>query len=1050
MSAHIDPSGDEPTDPRPPTSGDARSLEASVSAPLRRRYLTALVSVGLLALLSQGFIQVMLAQRANDGSTIDTAGRQRMLSQQVAKLTMLIDRADTTAAARTEPHPSADLATGDAVLRPLQTRLSETVAEWTSKHNELKERAATPAIAEQFALLEPVHQQIVQAANTIADPQSTPASRAVAAEVVLENEAAFLAMMDRVVATLSDRSEAKIRTLQWIEIAILIVLLITLELEYLLVFEPAARMIRRQFASLIEQNHRLAQTDRIREANAQLQDEIVQRREIEDALRRTQDQQEAAHDDLVRAHAEVQKLSLVASRTQHPIVLVGEDQMIDWVNDSFVRTFGYRFADAVGKPLFELLRARETTREQLQEFQQALTQGRPLVRESVVRCHGGRVLWNEVTIEPLHDEFVVHLPTDDDGLGTMCIAPDVTADEIAPVLTDEESQDLAEEREDETLLIPGESGTDVGRPAPLTIVNLVDVTQRREQSDSLARAKRMAEEANQAKSRFLANMSHEIRTPLNAILGYGDLLRKKSLFPGGRTDGSGNGTGNGTGVGTGDAATGLDAATTRQYIDTIHASGKHLLGLINDVLDLSKIEAGRMEFVAEACSPYALVSEVIQVLQPRADEKQLDLSARWTTDVPETISTDSVRLRQLLFNLVGNAVKFTDRGRVEVEVTFVGLKGHASTEATTQPRLELAVIDTGPGLSENDRVRIFEPFAQGEGDATIRNSGTGLGLSISRHICEGLGGSLRVESARGLGSRFIADLEFGSHSKATHPAVWFEQQSTIELEEASGCTIRARCLDRRKLLVCEDGRTNRDLLGIMLEEAGAEVVFAENGELGVTAYLAARRQGQPFDLVLMDMQMPVLDGYEATRELRLLGCEQPIVALTAFAMRGDRDTCLQAGCSDYVTKPIDAAELFRTLLRQLQRPPEGLTTDADDDAADRSTDAADAADEADPPPLVSTLPDDLPNRDRLRTQFADELTELIDRLQTAADADDLAEVARIAHAIQGTGGTVGFDAFTEPAGQLERLTLNAGPGSAIRRRVGELVSLSSRVSAGTA
>ena len=1006
MPAASQTDDDASRDPHAASAGNAESLEASVSAPLRRRYLTALVAVGVLAVLSQGFIQLMLMQRAEDGALIDTAGRQRMLSQQVAKLAMLIDRAGTPEAPST--------AEG---LAPLQMRLADALAEWSTRHDELRQRTTSPAIAGRFELLSPIHERIAAAAGTIADPQSTPDARAAASEVVLENEGAFLAMMDRIVAAMSDRSESKIRMLQWIEIALLIGLLVTLELEYLLVFEPAARMIRRQFASLIEQNHRLAQTDRIREANAQLQDEITQRRAIEDELRRAQAHQAAAHDDLVRAHAEVQKLSLVASRTQHPIVLVGENQTIDWVNDSFVQTFGYRFADAVGRSLFDLLRARETTPDELRQLKRALAHGQPLVRESVVRCDGGRVLWNEITIEPLHDEFVVHLPTDDDELGVMCIAPDVTAEEIAPVLSEEESQQRDTEREDETMLVPGSADDDAGGgPAPLTIVNLVDVTQRREQSDSLARAKQAAEEANQAKSRFLANMSHEIRTPLNAILGYGDLLRKQT-----RGESSQPG--------------GLDSATTAQYVDTIHASGKHLLGLINDVLDLSKIEAGRMEFVAEPCSPFALVSEVVQVLRPRAEEKQLDLSVRYPTPIPETIATDSIRLRQLLFNLVGNAVKFTERGRVEIEVTFI----QPPDDAATPPRLELAVIDTGPGLSEADRVRVFEPFAQGEGDATIRNSGTGLGLSISRHICEGLGGSLRVESARGLGSRFIAEVAFEPTDAASHPAVWFEQQAAIELEEASGCTIPARCLDRRRLLVCEDGRTNRDLLGIMLEEAGAEVVFAENGELGVSAYLTARREGRPFDLVLMDMQMPVLNGYEATRELRSLGCGQPIVALTAFAMRGDRDTCLQAGCSGYVTKPIDAAELFRTLLRQLQQSPAIAAIDASGDTA--------AGEPASDAPLVSTLPSDLPSRDRLLDQFAAELTDLIDRLQTATAAGDLAEVARVAHAIQGTGGTVGFDAFTRPAGQLERLALDAGSADAIGQRTGELVALSQRVTA---
>ena len=1073
---------DEDSPSTTPRLDRADDLDEHVAAPLRRRYLAALLLIATLSLLAQGLVQVMLSARAVDGEQINIAGRQRMLSQSISLLAMRI-------AAESDP----------AARRGLQQTLARETDQWTRAHRAL--RQGGPLLSEPsgsgerptsglLRSLDAVQSKMAAAADVVADPTRSPEEVAAAVETLLDSEGTFVEQMNTAVDLMADVSESKIRTLRWIELILLIVILAALEVEYLFIFEPASKIIRRQFESLVEQNRRLLDADAVRNENHALQKEISYRRKMEQQLRRVQSLQQQSHERLKAAHVDVQKLSLVASRTQHPIVLIGGDLTVDWVNEAFVQTFGYDAAASIGESLFGLLQARETDAAMLATINRSLELGQPLIGETVLRSCGGSVLWNEVTIEPLHDEFDVQLPGDATGDGSILVSP--TDGQRTPRPEDFSDTDLLirtssgltlprsispspidQEIEDEesTLIVPvaeagGPSGPTYSQAAPLTIVSLIDITERRRQSETLAAAKVAAEQANQAKSRFLANMSHEIRTPLNAILGYGNLLRKKAIGPGpvGEPAALPNGVSD-----AGEASSlpsrrpKLDPKTMASYIGTIQASGRHLLELINDVLDLSKIEAGRMEFDREPCDPHRILSDVVRMVRPQAEEKRLSLSLIWNTAIPAQIQSDSMRLRQLLFNLVGNAVKFTERGHIEVEVSLrdavADLSPHAAAGEPNagdgQPDgtgrlLELAVVDTGPGLTAESRAKVFEPFVQVDNDAKVANAGTGLGLSISRHICEGLGGSLSVESALGVGSRFIATVATGPLDgvRLLEPD-WLEEQSTIEFVEPPETEADARCLRGRRILVCEDGRTNRDLIGIMLEDAGAEVVFAENGQLGINAITESVQDGSTFDLVLMDMQMPVVDGYEATQILRARGCDLPIVALTAFAMRGDRDTCLQAGCSDYVTKPIDAVALFKTLNRHLKKSDAGNRAagragghrgEPSRAVARRSQPAA-----GDAGPIVSTLPKDLPSRDRLLSAFAEELDELMQSLNEALADDNQDEIARVAHAIQGTGGTVGFDCFTEPAGDLERLAKDDGDRAGIERRIEELIDLSQRI-----
>jgi signal transduction histidine kinase/ActR/RegA family two-component response regulator len=396
-----------------------------------------------------------------------------------------------------------------------------------------------------------------------------------------------------------------------------------------------------------------------------------------------------------------------------------------------------------------------------------------------------------------------------------------------------------------------------------------DITARRQFEAQLASARRIAEAADRSKSEFLANMSHEIRTPLTAILGFADLLREEC--DSGRL-----------------STTGADA------VATIASNGQHLLDLINDILDLSKIEAGRTEFERNPCSPYQVIADVTALMNVRAQAKGLELKTEFDGPIPETVCTDAARLRQILVNLVGNAIKFTESGTVRIIASLHRDDG--------SPCLRIDVSDTGCGVAEDDESRLFLPFTQADSSTSRRFGGTGLGLAISRKLARLLGGDITLCSRLEQGSTFRLTLETGPidgvalrdyRTKAPTP------QSPESPRKTHG-NIR---LEGRVLLV-EDGPDNQRLISRILERAGGQVAIADNGRKACEVALAALAEGTPYDLLLMDMQMPIMDGYQATRALREAGYRGPIIALTANAMVGDELKCLEAGCNAYLTKPI--------------------------------------------------------------------------------------------------------------------------------------------------
>jgi PAS domain S-box-containing protein len=390
----------------------------------------------------------------------------------------------------------------------------------------------------------------------------------------------------------------------------------------------------------------------------------------------------------------------------------------------------------------------------------------------------------------------------------------------------------------------------------------------------LKSAREAAEAASKAKSEFLANMSHEIRTPLTAILGYTDLLLEAET----------------------------DADTTQRYLQVVRRNGEHLTKVINDILDLSKIEAGRLALERVTTDLRELVTDVTTLMGVRIEERGLTLDSRIESPLPRQVVSDPLRLRQVLMNLLGNALKFTEAGRVTLTVT-------AAAQGPDTALVRFTVADTGIGMSPEALAKLFKPFAQADASTTRRFGGTGLGLTICRRLIEMLGGTITVSSEPGQGSTFRVQLPV----RVPPDTPWLSDDQQPVPMPATVPTSPLPRFDDRRFLLAEDGPDNQRLIAAILRRAGADVAIAANGRLAVDAVRAAAEGGQSFDLILMDMQMPELDGYGATQELRAAGYALPIIALTAHAMSGDRERCLAVGCSDYATKPVDRRKLFAQL-----------------------------------------------------------------------------------------------------------------------------------------
>jgi signal transduction histidine kinase/DNA-binding response OmpR family regulator len=457
-----------------------------------------------------------------------------------------------------------------------------------------------------------------------------------------------------------------------------------------------------------------------------------------------------------------------------------------------------------------------------------------------------------------------------------------------------------------------------------------------------------------ARSQFLANMSHEIRTPMTAILGYAELLTDRNT----------------------------PTVSHAQYAGTIQRSARHLMQVLDDILNLARIESGKVEQEpAEAILPRVLL-DVHSMLAVRAKEKGLELELEFATPLPYRAVFDAARFRQVLINLTGNAIKFTERGSVRVVVAM----RHPNV-------LTVAITDTGPGIAEGKREDVFEAFEQENGSGSRLHGGTGLGLAISRKLARLLGGDIRVTSSLGVGSTFdvwIPIVNVGNDDVTSPDACVSVEPPKSTQPRFSG-----------RVLVVDDTLVNREMFRALLEGAGLTVETAGNGEEALAAIDQAHESGSPFDVAFMDMQMPVLDGYEATTRLRARGGTLPVVALTAHSMPGDRERCIAAGCSEYLTKPLTREQLV-AMAGTFTRPRASVG------------------------PISSVHSEDAVIHG-LMSEFRAELAASGGTLAHAAERGDFEQATQMAHRLKGVAGTFGFPELATLAFAVERAARSATP-----------------------
>ena len=531
----------------------------------------------------------------------------------------------------------------------------------------------------------------------------------------------------------------------------------------------------------------------------------AQRMRFEHALLREKHELDLSRQALAEQSRQAERLALVAHNANDSVIFTSTDGRIEWVNEAFIQTTGYSFAEAVGQFPGDVLNCEETSAETLGLLLSAQREGRSCRIELANRTKAGKLIWMEISMAPVFGP---------DGLPELFIA--------------------------------------VER----------DITKAKHHAAELARAQIAAEAATEAKSRFLANMSHEIRTPMNGVMGVAELLGESELDQ-----------------------------TQRQYVDTIIDCGQSLLAIINDVLDLSKLQAGKMETAQLPFSLTECAERVVTLLQPVAAKKELSLRLSLSS-VGAVHLGDAGMLRQILFNLIGNAVKFTKVGGVSVDIR-VAPDGDSD-------RIKVTIADTGIGIPADRLEQIFDSFSQADSATTRVFGGTGLGLTISRMLAGQLGGDIRVTSEPGRGSEFTLSLRL--------------RRADIALVVVPAARAKVdRPQTSLRVQIAEDNRTNMLILRKMLDGSVASIIEASTGLQAVSNY----RSGPP-DLVFMDLSMPEMDGLQATRQIREFEAESglarcQIIALTAHTSAEDRALCFAAGMDDVLTKPFSRAALYTIL-----------------------------------------------------------------------------------------------------------------------------------------
>ncbi len=511
---------------------------------------------------------------------------------------------------------------------------------------------------------------------------------------------------------------------------------------------------------------------------------------------------------------------------------------------------------------------------------------------------------------------------------------------------------------------------------------------------SIERANQMAQEAtvaNQTKSEFLANMSHEIRTPMNSILGFSEMLAQEQL-----------------------------SDEQQDYVNTIWDSGKNLLTIINDILDFSKIEAGKLDTEIIECSLEKLLGNINSMLRPQATEKGLDFKVLHKTELPAQIRTDYTRVYQCLTNLVGNAIKFTENGHVHIIVS--------TEEIEDKPFIRFDIEDTGIGIPVDKQEAIFESFSQADGSTTRKFGGTGLGLTITKSLAEILGGSITVQSEPSKGSIFSLMIPAGL-DVASQPLLG--EAYMKEYTQESSETAEENYVGN--ILVAEDNPSNQKLIEILLKRMGLKVTLVDDGQQAVDEVMT-----QSFDLVFMDMQMPVMNGYEVTELLRKKEMTVPIVALTANAMKQDEQECLDAGCDGYLAKPVDRKKLSKMLGKY-------LSSDSFENIQQVEIQLPPAIEQPDDSPIVSELADD-PDLREVAEVFVQDLPCQLQKIGEAVDSADLDQLKYLIHTIKGAGGSSGFPVIMAKAAETEQFILT-GELDSLKTAIDELTQLCQRATA---
>lgn len=544
------------------------------------------------------------------------------------------------------------------------------------------------------------------------------------------------------------------------------------------------------------------------------------------------------------------------------------------------------------------------------------------------------------------------------------------------------------------------------------LMSMDDVTLLEEKEIQLRASMQEAEAANHAKSSFLSNMSHEIRTPMTAILGFTEVLKRDYN---------------------------VSTEERAKHLETISRSGNHLLELINDVLDLSKVESGSMDLELLPTNVANIVSDVKQVLNVKAIEKNIDLNIEFDGKLPETIDCDPARLRQIVTNLVGNAIKFTEHGAVSIRLSC---DKHA-VKLGRSDAYSIAVSDTGIGMTPEQQASIFSAFTQADASITRRFGGTGLGLSISRKLAEVMGGVITVSSVPGKGSTFLLSLPAGdvAHVNWLNPV---ELEATISMVKQTENSVWS--FNKQRVLVVDDGPENRELLKLVLADYGLHVEVRENGLEG----LEAEAEGD-YEVVLMDINMPVMDGYQAATKMREQGRTRPIIALTANAMKGDELPILEAGFSHYQTKPIDIDKLG-ALLGELMdgksviNEPKEVVSEQSHTVTNDGLPAPNnpTASTMTPAALISPLAQADPRFQPMVDDFVVRCQERAGEFTRSVERRDFAALASLAHWLKGSGGTVGFAEFVEPAAALE-LAAKAGDERLCEKHLSALQALWQRL-----